>query len=54
MRFPLSSLVAGVAASLVAAACLAGERVCGTVADAFVAEELGLRREWIVQVPFNT
>jgi outer membrane protein assembly factor BamB len=54
MRFILPALVASVAASLVTTACPAGERVCGTVADAFVAEELGLRREWIVQVPFNT
>lgn len=54
MRFMLPSLVACVAANLVTAACPAGERVCGTVADAFVAEELGLRREWIVQVPLNT
>jgi outer membrane protein assembly factor BamB len=54
MRFTLSSFVAYVAAGLLASACPAGERVCGTLADAFVAEELGLRREWIVQVPFNT
>lgn len=54
MRLPFFSLAVCVAAGLVAPACGAGERVCGTVADAFVAEELGLRREWIVQVPFNT
>jgi outer membrane protein assembly factor BamB len=54
MRFIPPSIVACVAASLVTATCPAGEQVCGTVADAFVAEELGLRREWIVQVPFNT
>jgi outer membrane protein assembly factor BamB len=54
MRSILPSLVACVIAGLVAPACPAGERVCGTVADAFVAEELGLRRDWIVQVPFNT
>lgn len=54
MRFILPAIVACVVASLVASACPASEQVCGTVADAFVAEELGLRREWIVQVPFNT
>lgn len=54
MRFPRFSLALCVAACLVNPPCPAGERVCGTVADAFVAEELGLRREWIVQVPFNT
>jgi outer membrane protein assembly factor BamB len=54
MRLPLFSLAVCVAAGLAAPTCGAGERVCGTVADAFVAEELGLRREWIVQVPFNT
>lgn len=27
--------------------------LCGTPADAFFAEEIGLRREWIVQVPFD-
>lgn len=54
MRSVLPSVVSCVVAGLVAATGLAGERVCGTLADAFVAEELGLRREWIVQVPFNT
>lgn len=54
MRLPFFSLAACVAAGFVAPASVADERVCGTVADAFVAEELGLRREWIVQVPFNT
>ena len=54
MRLPLFSLAVCVATGLAALTCGAGERVCGTVADAFVAEELGLRREWIVQVPFNT
>ncbi len=54
MRSILPSLAACVAAGLVGSASPAGEQVCGTVADAFVAEELGLRREWIVQVPFNT
>jgi outer membrane protein assembly factor BamB len=28
--------------------------VCGTVADEFIAAEVGLEREWIVQVPFDS
>jgi outer membrane protein assembly factor BamB len=54
MRVSLPTLFVCFAAGLVAANCSAGEQVCGTLADAFVAEELGLRREWILQVPFNT
>ncbi len=34
--------------------CQSAERVWGTLGDAFVAENVGLRREWIVQVPFDS
>lgn len=31
-----------------------GESLCGTLADAFAADEAGLVREWIVHVPFDS
>jgi outer membrane protein assembly factor BamB len=56
MRFH-GTLLAVFSATIVAMpAGAAGESrygLCGTPADAFFAEEIGLRREWIVQVPFD-
>lgn len=54
----LMTLLAVVTATILSmAAGDAGESrygLCGTPADAFFAEEIGLRREWIVQTPFDS
>jgi len=33
---------------------VASDSLCGTLADVLVAEEAGLEREWVVQVPFDS
>jgi outer membrane protein assembly factor BamB len=43
-----------VAAGLGVGAAPAGASVCGTAADELLAAEVGLEREWIVQVPFDS
>jgi outer membrane protein assembly factor BamB len=49
---PLLVLLAGVALSAPTAA--GDGTLCGTLADAFLAAEFGLAREWVVQVPFDS
>lgn len=52
----VSAAFAAVAAWALACApaCHADAHLCGTPADAFFAERIGLLREWIVQLPFDS
>lgn len=54
MRYPAAPLAVIAALAMVSAAGPACGQVCGTLADAFIAEEVGLRREWVVQLPFDS
>lgn len=54
MRHAPSAFAAVVLMGVALAAFPVRGQVCGTLADAFVAEEVGLRREWVVQVPFDS
>lgn len=54
MRFTFPILLVLSTLCLRTVPCESAERVWGTLGDAFVAEHVGLRREWIVQVPFDS
>lgn len=50
----LGPWIAATLVALSAAGSPARATVCGTAADEFIAAEVGLVREWIVQVPFDS